>query len=60
MPRLQLLVCIVLFVLVMLGIKLMLVPWLLVSYGWVGIAGLIALTFLYGFWVEAQKRKLNR
>jgi uncharacterized membrane-anchored protein YitT (DUF2179 family) len=60
MPRLQLAICIVLFVLVMLGVKLMLVPWLLVSYGWVGIAGLIALTFLYGFRVEARKRKLNR
>ena len=60
MPRLQLAICIVLFVIVMLGVKLMLVPWLLVSYGWVGIAGLIALSFLYGFWVEAKKRQTNR
>jgi hypothetical protein len=60
MPRLELILCIVLFVIVMLGIKFLLVPWLLVSYGWVGIAGLIALTFLYGFWVEARKRQINR
>jgi uncharacterized membrane-anchored protein YitT (DUF2179 family) len=60
MPRFELILCIVLFVLVMLGIKFLLVPWLLASYGWVGIAGLIALSFVYGFWVEAKKRKLNR
>ena len=60
MPRIELAICIVLFAIVMLVMKLMLVPWLLVSYGWVGIAGLIGLCFLYGFWVEAKKRKLNR
>ena len=60
MPRLELIFCIVLFVLVMFGIKFLLVPWRLVGYGWAGIAGLIGATFLYRFLVEAQKRKLNR
>jgi predicted Kef-type K+ transport protein len=60
MPRLQSAICIVLFVIVMLVVKFLLVPWLLVSYGWVGIAGLIALSFLYGFRVEAEKRQINR
>jgi hypothetical protein len=57
MPRIELIICIVLFAIVMLVAKVLFMPWLVASYGWIGVAILIALCFLYAFWEEGRRKK---
>ncbi len=57
MLRIELVICIVLFAIVMLVAKFMFMPWLVASYGWIGVAILIALCFLYAFWEEGRRKK---
>jgi 4-amino-4-deoxy-L-arabinose transferase-like glycosyltransferase len=59
MSRLTIVLCIVLFAIVMIPLKLWGLPWILDSYGWIGIAVFIGLCLAYALWVDHGNKKIS-